>query len=91
MCDDVQLCNHHVREFLILAHTRFTFNLPSKTGCDTVQSLDRRYLFLADLLDHILSPQTNMGLLCTLCPHSCALKKIYRLVTHPKLLEAKYA
>jgi hypothetical protein len=33
MCDDVQLCNHCVREFLILACTWFTFDLPSKTGC----------------------------------------------------------
>jgi hypothetical protein len=28
------LCNHHVREFLILARTWFAFSLPSKTGCD---------------------------------------------------------
>jgi hypothetical protein len=34
MCDDVQICNRCVREFLILAHTWFTFGLPSKTGCD---------------------------------------------------------
>jgi hypothetical protein len=34
MCDDVQLCNHCVREILILAHTWFTFDLSSKTGCD---------------------------------------------------------
>jgi hypothetical protein len=34
MCDDVQLCNRCVREFLILARTWFTFGLPSKTGCD---------------------------------------------------------
>jgi hypothetical protein len=34
MCDDVQLCNCYVREFLILARTWFTFGLPSKTGCD---------------------------------------------------------
>jgi hypothetical protein len=32
MCDDVQLCNHCVREFLILARTWFAFGLPSKTG-----------------------------------------------------------
>jgi hypothetical protein len=35
MCDDVQLCNRCVREFLILARTWFTFGLPSKTECDT--------------------------------------------------------
>ena len=35
MCDDVQLCNRCVREFLILAQTWFAFSLPSKTGCDT--------------------------------------------------------
>jgi hypothetical protein len=29
------LCNHCVREFLILARTWFAFGLPSKTGCDT--------------------------------------------------------
>jgi hypothetical protein len=35
MCDDVQLCNRCVCEFLILAHTWFAFGLPSKTRCDT--------------------------------------------------------
>jgi hypothetical protein len=35
VCDDVQLCNRCVREFLILACTWFTFGLPSKTECDT--------------------------------------------------------
>jgi hypothetical protein len=34
MCDDVQLCNRCVHEFLILARTWFTFGLPYKTGCD---------------------------------------------------------
>jgi hypothetical protein len=34
MCDDVQLCNRCVREFLILARTWFTFGLSSKTGPD---------------------------------------------------------
>jgi hypothetical protein len=34
MCDDVELCNHYVCEFLILAHTWFAFGLPSKIGCD---------------------------------------------------------
>jgi hypothetical protein len=33
MCDDVQICNRCVREFLILARTWFAFGLPSKTGC----------------------------------------------------------
>jgi hypothetical protein len=37
MCDDVQLCNRCVCEFLILARTWFTFGLPSKTGCDSWQ------------------------------------------------------
>jgi hypothetical protein len=36
MCDDVQLCNRCVCEFLILARTWFAFGLPSKTGCDSV-------------------------------------------------------
>jgi hypothetical protein len=35
LCDDVQLCNRCVREFLILARTWFAFGLPSKTGCDS--------------------------------------------------------
>jgi hypothetical protein len=35
MCDDFQLCNHYVREFLILARTWFTFGLPYKMRCDT--------------------------------------------------------
>ena len=34
LCDDVQLCNHCVRESLILTRTWFAFGLPSKTGCD---------------------------------------------------------
>jgi hypothetical protein len=34
MCDDAQLSNRYVLEFLILAFTRFAFGLPSKTGCD---------------------------------------------------------
>jgi hypothetical protein len=34
MCDDVQLYNRCVHEFLILARTWFAFGLSSKTGCD---------------------------------------------------------
>jgi hypothetical protein len=41
MCDDVQLCNRCVREFLILARTWFAFGLPSKTGCDTILLLNK--------------------------------------------------
>jgi hypothetical protein len=36
LCDDVQLCNHCVCDFLILARTWFAFGLPSKTGCDNI-------------------------------------------------------
>jgi hypothetical protein len=36
MCDDVQLCNRCVHEFLVLARTWFAFGLPSKTRCDTL-------------------------------------------------------
>jgi hypothetical protein len=32
MCDDVQLYNRCVREFLMLAYTWFAFGWPSKTG-----------------------------------------------------------
>jgi hypothetical protein len=34
MCDDVQLCNRCVHEFLNLARTWFVFVLPSKIECD---------------------------------------------------------
>jgi hypothetical protein len=34
LCDDVHLCYHCIREFLILSRTWFAFGLPSKTGCD---------------------------------------------------------
>jgi hypothetical protein len=34
LCDEVQLCNRCVREFLILARTWFAFGLPSKTERD---------------------------------------------------------
>jgi hypothetical protein len=40
----------------------------------------------SSLGSYILSTQTNTGLLCTLCPHSCAPEKTSSLVTHPKLL-----
>jgi hypothetical protein len=39
LCDDVQLYNRCVREFLILAHTWFAFGLPSKIECDSATSL----------------------------------------------------
>jgi hypothetical protein len=42
LCDDVQLCNRCVREFLILARTWFAFDLPSKIGCDSIQHLQSR-------------------------------------------------
>jgi hypothetical protein len=32
LCYDGHLCNHRVREFLILTRTWFAFGLPSKTG-----------------------------------------------------------
>jgi hypothetical protein len=32
LCDNVQLCNHYVREFLILARTCLAFDLPSKSS-----------------------------------------------------------
>jgi hypothetical protein len=35
MCNDVQLCNRYVREFLIPARTWLAFGLPSKTECDS--------------------------------------------------------
>jgi hypothetical protein len=43
MCDDVQLCNRCVREFLILARTWFAFGLPSKTECDKTPPLGVRW------------------------------------------------
>jgi hypothetical protein len=41
MCDDVQLCNRCVREFMVLACTWFAFGLPSKTECDNTQRAKR--------------------------------------------------
>jgi hypothetical protein len=46
---------------------------------------DRWYLLLATLWDHLSFTQTNMSLLCTLCPHSCAPDNTSRFVTHPKI------
>jgi hypothetical protein len=40
-CDDVQLCNRCVREFLILSRIWFAFGLSSKTGCDTYRQPTR--------------------------------------------------
>jgi hypothetical protein len=51
LCYDVQLCNHCVREFLILARTWFAFGLPSKTGCDIL------HLYLGGIL--ALHPRRN--------------------------------
>jgi hypothetical protein len=45
MCDDVQLCNRCVREFLILTRTWFAFDLPSKSGCDTYKGCFIRIFF----------------------------------------------
>jgi hypothetical protein len=63
MCDDVQLCNHCVREFLILARTWFTFGLPSKTGCDNLELGAAPYLrkkvdltLVVHVVAHRLSP-----------------------------------
>jgi hypothetical protein len=47
MCDDVQLCNRCVREFVILARTWFAFGLPSKTGCDN-NPPSQKYTFPLD-------------------------------------------
>jgi hypothetical protein len=41
MCDDVQLCNRCVHEFLIMARTWFVFGLPSKTVCDNYRAFGR--------------------------------------------------
>jgi hypothetical protein len=46
LCDDVQLCNRCVREFLTLVRTWFTFGLPSKTGCDIKQAPRAWYEYL---------------------------------------------
>jgi hypothetical protein len=40
LCDDVQLCNRCVHEFLILARTWFAFGFPSKTRCDIAPTSD---------------------------------------------------
>jgi hypothetical protein len=35
LCNDVYLCNHFVREILIMGRTWFAFDLPSKTWCES--------------------------------------------------------
>jgi hypothetical protein len=50
MCDNVQLCNRCVREFLILGHTWFVFGLPSETGFDIAHFLRRALLMLEKLM-----------------------------------------
>jgi hypothetical protein len=50
MCDDVQLCNRCVREFMILTRTWFAFGLLLKTGCDSVvgkEANNSRAVFLS--------------------------------------------
>jgi hypothetical protein len=54
MCDDVQLCNRCVREFLILARTWFAFGLTSKTGCD-ILCIDYKYSFLDNNIGYVFS------------------------------------
>jgi hypothetical protein len=44
MCDDVQLCNRCVREFLILAHTWFTFVYLLKLGVTFTMVLSRLHM-----------------------------------------------
>jgi hypothetical protein len=81
MCDDVQVCNRCVREFLILARTWFVFGLPSKTGCDIYLHLVIANKTLTNLLKAMLSfnplfvdqPYTSLELpplvsSCTLFP-----------------------
>jgi hypothetical protein len=57
------LCNHCVREFLILARTWITFDLPSKTGCDKYAidqvnaDLEKKNCFMRGLCDQ---PQRKM-------------------------------
>jgi hypothetical protein len=57
MCDDVQLRNRCVCEFLILARTWFAFGLPSKTGCDIIvlqRSLDVNVYIIALILHSLI-------------------------------------
>jgi hypothetical protein len=58
------LCNCCVRELLILARTWFTFGLPSKTGCDSLDVFNGG--FLGRIYSHQLLPSrcpfsTNHG------------------------------
>jgi hypothetical protein len=62
MCDDVQLCNHCVHEFLILVCTWFTFGLPSKTGCDITR--DHRCAHLVPSVTPI-EPRASCGTVAT--------------------------
>jgi hypothetical protein len=78
MCDDVQLCNHCVCEFLILARTWFTFGLPTKTGCD-IGSL--MYLASATRPD-ISFTVSNLGRVVSNSgdDHWCALERLLRYI-----------
>jgi hypothetical protein len=59
--------------------------------CNTPSTPGPAVLTPGSSLGSYIVPQTNTGLLCTLCPHSCAPDKTSRSATHPKLLQAKHA
>jgi hypothetical protein len=60
------------------------------TGCNTPSTPGPAVLTPGSSLGSYIVPQTNVGLLCALCPHSCAPEKTSRSVTYPKLLQAKH-
>jgi hypothetical protein len=67
-------------------HTRReTVRVDSNTICNTPSTPRPVVLTPDSFLGSLSSPQTNTGLLCALCPQSCAPEKTSRSVTHPKI------
>jgi hypothetical protein len=61
LCNDVQLCNCYVHEFLILACTWFAFGLPSRTGCDNIRSIGQETITAFKILSLNWDPSARNG------------------------------
>jgi hypothetical protein len=61
MCDDVHLCNHCVREFLILKRTWFAFGLPSKSGVTLPDVAELPELFQLKCLSPALEARPHLN------------------------------
>jgi hypothetical protein len=99
MCDDVQLCNYCVCEFLILARTWFAFGLPSKTGCDSKSVDQKAYRSMIGSLLYLCASRPDIMLsVCMFSrfqsdPKECrlvAMKRIFRHLVHTPCLGIWY-